>query len=437
MFGYYLNLALRSFKRNKVLTALMVLAIALGIGTSMTTLTVYQVLAADPLPDKSDRLYYVQLDPEPLSGYQPGNEPALQLTRYDAEALLREKRGKRQAMMSAGNLPLLPDDPNSAAHSIEARFTSADFFAMFDVPFAAGQPWTAAEDQAHARVAVISQALALQLFGSANPVGQRLRSGRGELRIIGVLGHWHPNPRFYDLTTQHYGEVEQVFLPLSTALDLQLDTVGELHCWGASASDDPLGNLALNAPCSWLQYWVELDGPQQAADYRNYLANYSAQQRAAGRYQRPPNARLHALPQWLQLRNVVPADVHLQLWLALGFLVVCVLNTVGLMLAKFLRRSGEISVRRALGAARNDIFAQCLVEAGCLGLVGGVFGLALALLGLWLVRQQPTEYAALAQMNLPMLLTCFFIAVLSSLFAGLVPALRAMRIAPALQLKSQ
>ena len=37
MFGYYLNLALRSFKRNKALTALMVLAIALGIGACMTT----------------------------------------------------------------------------------------------------------------------------------------------------------------------------------------------------------------------------------------------------------------------------------------------------------------------------------------------------------------------------------------------------------------
>jgi putative ABC transport system permease protein len=44
MFGYYLDLALRSFRRHKALTALMVLAIALGIGASMTTLTVLHVL---------------------------------------------------------------------------------------------------------------------------------------------------------------------------------------------------------------------------------------------------------------------------------------------------------------------------------------------------------------------------------------------------------
>ena len=40
MFGYYLDLALRSLRRNKILTALMIVAIALGIGASMTTLTV-------------------------------------------------------------------------------------------------------------------------------------------------------------------------------------------------------------------------------------------------------------------------------------------------------------------------------------------------------------------------------------------------------------
>ncbi len=61
MFAYYARLAVRSFRRNKVLTALVV-AIALGIGASMTTLTVFHVLSGDPIPGKSDRLFYVQLD---------------------------------------------------------------------------------------------------------------------------------------------------------------------------------------------------------------------------------------------------------------------------------------------------------------------------------------------------------------------------------------
>jgi len=49
----------------------MVLAIALGIGASMTTLTVYHVLSADPIPGKSDRLFYVQLDAQAAAARPP------------------------------------------------------------------------------------------------------------------------------------------------------------------------------------------------------------------------------------------------------------------------------------------------------------------------------------------------------------------------------
>ena len=62
MFNYYLQLGLRSLKRNPILTALMVLGIALGIGASMTTLTVFHLMGSDPIPWKSDTLHVVQLD---------------------------------------------------------------------------------------------------------------------------------------------------------------------------------------------------------------------------------------------------------------------------------------------------------------------------------------------------------------------------------------
>jgi putative ABC transport system permease protein len=116
---------------------------------------------------------------------------------------------------------------------------------------------------------------------------------------------------------------------------------------------------------------------------------------------------------------------------------VCLVNTVGLLLAKFLRRTGEIGVRRALGASRREVFAQLLVEAGIVGVAGGVLGLLLALAGLWLVRRQPTDYAALAHLDLGMLATTFLLAIGASLLAGLLPAWRACQIAPALQLKAQ
>jgi putative ABC transport system permease protein len=139
----------------------------------------------------------------------------------------------------------------------------------------------------------------------------------------------------------------------------------------------------------------------------------------------------------MEFHRLLPGDVTIQMWLALGFLIVCLLNTVGLLLAKFLRRGNEIGVRRALGATRGAIFRQLMVEAGAIGLAGGLLGLAFALGGLWAVRRQPVDYADLARLDPAMLLVTFVLAIACSLLAGALPAWRAMQIAPAMQLKAQ
>jgi putative ABC transport system permease protein len=433
MLAYYFRLALRSFRRNKVLTALMVIAIALGIGASMTTLTVFHVLSGDPIPQKSDRLFTVQVDPRPMIGYQPSEEPEEQVTRFDGETLLREKKAKHQVLMTGGGVTVEPDSSTLRPFDTDARYASSDFFTMFDAPFKYGQGWKADQDEGRGRVAVISKALNEKLFNGQNSVGKPLRMDGYTFNIVGVLDEWNPNPHFYDLETGRYGDSEDIFVPVFTALDLKFGRNGNMNCWDNANGEE----TALNAPCVWMQYWVELASPADAADYRAYLENYSAQQKAAGRFQRPPNVRLRNVMQWLDFKQVVPSDVRLQLWLALGFLAVCLINTVGLLLAKFLRRSGEIGVRRALGASRGQIFLQSLVEAGTVGLAGGVLGLGLALLGLYAVRQQPVDYAKLATLDGPMLLLTFGLTLAASLLAGFLPALRAMQVTPAIQLKSQ
>jgi len=140
--------------------------------------------------------------------------------------------------------------------------------------------------------------------------------------------------------------------------------------------------------------------------------------------------------QWLDFNQVVPSDVRLQTWLAFAFLLICLFNTVGLLLAKFLHRSGEIGVRRALGATRGAVLTQCLVEAGLIGLIGGFGGWLLTLLGLALIRQQPVAYADLLHLDSTMFLATFVMAIVASLLAGAVPAWRASRVALGLQLKT-
>jgi putative ABC transport system permease protein len=109
----------------------------------------------------------------------------------------------------------------------------------------------------------------------------------------------------------------------------------------------------------------------------------------------------------------------------------------GLLLAKTLKRAGEIGIRRALGASRRTVFAQFLVESGLVGLLGAALGLVLSLLGLWLVRQGPSSHAQLAHMDWNLLGLTLGLGLAAALLAGLLPAWRATLVSPALQLKVQ
>jgi putative ABC transport system permease protein len=435
MFGYYFDLALRSLKRNKMLTALMVLAIAVGIGASMTTLTVMHLLSGDPLPGKSTHLFRAQLNPDPDSNY--GGKPPPVMDYPSAMALWSAHRADRQALIVQSPIKVRAPMVDKPPLMLSLLSSTADFFPMFDVPFQYGHGWSADDDAKHARVAVISSDLNQKLFGGANSVGRILRVRDSDLRIVGVLAPWRPSPVFYSYGGNYltgggpYGKTQEVFAPFTTSLEINDGNFSQYNCWHVP---DKLGHLK-NAACIWIGLWVELDSPSKVSGYRRFLADYAGQQKTLGRF-KYTETRLPDLMQWLDNEHVVPDDVKLQTWLALSFLLICLFNTVGLLLAKFLRRSGEIGVRRALGASRGAVFAQCLVEAGMIGLMGGIGGWLLTLGGLWLVRRQPVAYADLAHLDISMFVTTFVLSIVVSLIAGALPALRASRVAPALQLKT-
>ncbi|WP_329741139.1 ABC transporter permease [Dyella sp. A6] len=439
MLAYYLDLALRSLKRNKVLTALMVLAIAVGIGASMTTLTVVHVLSGDPLPGRSAHIFFPQVDPTPAS-WGRASHPLEMMDERSALDLWSAHRADRQALIVQSPVKVSAPGVDHAPLMLSMQSTTSDFFPMFDVPFAYGAPWTSADDQGRARVAVISADLNDRLFDGGDSVGKTIRIRGSDVRIVGVLKPWRPSPMFYDpegsvdgnMTSKgNYGRPEDVFMPFSASLEVNDGHFFQYTCWGQPTSP---GHLE-HSPCLWVALWVELDSPSKVAAYRAFLGDYARQQKAMGRFAQT-DTRMLDLMQWLRFEQVVPSDVTLQMWLAFAFLAICLFNTVGLLLAKFLRRSGEIGVRRALGASRREIFTQCLIEAGLIGFIGGAGGWLLSLLGLWLVRRQQAPYADLVHMDVAMFVVTFALSIAVSLLAGALPAMRASRITPALQLKT-
>ncbi|NKF23995.1 ABC transporter permease [Solimonas marina] len=439
MFAYYVQLGWRGLRQGPGLTALMVLAIAVGIGASMTTLTVMHLLSGDPLPGRSAHLFYAQVDSDP-SPHRADRAPLDMLDYRSAVDLWSAHRAERQALIVNSTVKVRASDAGRSAEMAPMLSTTASFFAMFDVPFRYGGAWQTEDDTDRARVAVISSALNQRLFGGVNSVGRIVRLRDADVRIVGVLAPWRPSPLFYDVragrfsqgdTADFYRAPEDVYTPFETGIEINDGNFLPFTCWASQPSP---GHLQ-SAPCVWVGLWVELANDVQVARYRQFLDDYAKQQQSLGRFVYT-GTRLQTLMQWLDFNHVVPSDVRLQSWLAFAFLAVCLCNTIGLLLAKFLRRSGEFGLRRALGASRRAVFAQCLVESAAIGLLGGIGGWLLTLAGLWLIRRQPAAYADLAHLDAGMLVFTFVLALLTSLLAGLLPALRASRVAPAMQLKA-
>lgn len=441
MFQYNLELALHGLRRFPKSTLLAVLTAALGLAACMTTLALLHMLTADPLPGRSQHLYLAWVDTvqakladyPSLNGVKVKNYRRIKMT--DAQALLQAHRAPRQAALAGLDADVSTGDGDHVQQGQSLLGTTSEFVPMFGVALRYGRSWSAAEDDARAPVAVIDVDLAQKLFGTGNVVGRSIRLDKSVFRVIGVSTRFAPQPHFYGLDRWTFSgsDLENVFVPYTAALDAGL-VPGDSDGCDASNRERSLFD-ADPARCAWLAYWVQLDTPQEVADYRSYLDHYAGQQPALeGRIRQ--KAQLRGVSGWLTLQNVVPDNARMNVWLAGSFLLLCMVNVAGLLTAKFLRRSAEIGIRRALGAPRRAIFAQHVLEATVVSAVGGVLALPLTLLGLWILRMQDQGFTDLARLDPLMFGGLFALALAVGVLVGVLPAWRASTVEPGLQVKS-
>jgi putative ABC transport system permease protein len=439
MLGYFIQLAVRSLRRNVVLTALMIAAVGVGIGASMTMLTTLITMSGDPIPDKSSQLFLPQIDSfGDASRTHDMRDVPYELPYPDALAFMEARQGVRQTAMYPMALNVKPAQGD--LFQAAGRATYADFFAMFEVPFRSGAAWGHREDADQANVVVLSSTLADRLFPGVDAVGKTVNLGKRDYRVSGVAAHWTPTPRFYDTNAGGFDEPEEFYIPFSTAIDRQIET-DEYACDATSLA--ARWDARLKSDCPWVQFWVELPQAAQVAAFRRFLQNYAAEQHRLGRYPWLPVTAMYDVMGWMDHVHVVPSEVRVNSMIAGGFLIVCLINAVGLMLAKFSSRAVELSVRRALGASRNSLFLQCVTESLLIGFLGGLLGLSLTGVGLSALRDlrgithQDSTAGHLASLNIEIVLITFGVSILATICSGLYPALRASRVQPAWQLKAQ
>ncbi|MGH8182041.1 MAG: ABC transporter permease, partial [Rhodanobacteraceae bacterium] len=299
MFGYYLDLALRSLKRSPGLTALMVLSIGVGVALAMSTWTLVRLMARDPIPQKSAQLFVPTVDiwgPAAHAKATRGNDPPVLLDYGTAEALLRDHRATYQSANYWIVPTVVPNKMGLHPFNVSGFAVSGELFPMLDVPFQYGSGWSAADDKDRAQVVVIGQELNNKVFGAGDSVGKTLELNGRNYQVVGVLDDWNPQPVYYDVPAFGGFMIQpiEVFLPFNTAIAAEIPSNGTAYDGCLENPEQPGFSGFLRSSCAFISYIVQLDNPAAVQRYRDYLTGFAQQ-----RFTWAPNVRLYGLMAWL------------------------------------------------------------------------------------------------------------------------------------------
>jgi putative ABC transport system permease protein len=244
---------------------------------------------------------------------------------------------------------------------------------------------------ARRRVAVVGRTVARELFGSDNPLGRPIRIADGRFRIIGILEHKG--------TTMGVDLDDLVFIPATTAQDL--------------FNQEHLSQL--------------LTAARSKEEVRQAIEE--AEEILARRRKGERTFTIQSMDDLINVFGTLTSAMTAALLaIASVSLVVGGIGIMNIMLVSVRERTREIGVRRALGATRQDVLAQFLIEALVLASLGGIVGLGMGGAVVVLVN----EYAP----DVPLKLSPWIAAIafgasfIVGVISGVVPARRAALLDP-------
>jgi putative ABC transport system permease protein len=402
--------ALRKLRKNPGHTATMILTFSLGV-TAWTSANAARDSWRQHPTGPAGRDYRVEL-PRP-----DGEVPAV------AEAGRGDPLAFRDRVLLESQAPVRATDFFISTGAVRAAsgeptamlvaFSTREVGAIFGITLAAGAFWSERGDRGEEKSIVVDRASARALFGDRDPIGERAVVYGEPFVVVGLLAD-PPGARPQE------GRRPLIMMPSEFAARYHARPISFKAC------ADPGVTTAefFASDSAWIDFWVELDGPDGRARFQRELDEYASTQRALGRALEAPR-----LVSRLELARAASFDGGTELF---ALFSAALLAAVSLHLARFLdvkfrANRAETAIRRAFGASRGSVFTEHLLEAAFVGLWSAVLSVpltavTLAILNRW-IAVRPSDYhmgvgrAAIGATG----------AIGLALVAGVIPSLRASR----------
>lgn len=389
-------MALDNLRSNLLRTALTMLGVTIGVAAVIILLSVGQSFE-DFIREQFEGL---------------GVNLVFVIPNFEAEEFQPLTFADAEALANLSNVPdaarVMPEvqldrDVRAGANEVSATIEAVtpDYPALFSRTLAAGRFFDGSELDSNARVAVLEEAIASQLFPASFPVGQSVRIGDVQFTVVGILA---------ESDGFAFGDGESIFIPITTA-QTRLNDNRVLS--GERAVDfivvqarTPDVSAAVNTQ---IQLTLRDERGISFRDEDDFLIISQ-------------NEVLDTLDEITGLLTVFLAI------LASISLLVGGIGIMNIMLVTVTERTREIGLRKAVGAQNSDILLQFLTEAVILSLIGGIVGIIIAVIVTFLVTVTVPNLDVTPQGSSILLAT--LVSVLVGLLSGGYPASRAAQLNP-------
>ncbi len=389
-----IHYGMRSLRKSPGFTAVAMLTLALGIGANTAIFSVVELVLLRPLPYRHPQSLvqvwntYAALPGVPYAELSPGD---FQDFRREAKSF-----SEMAAYVNPANGFNLTGQ--GSAERVEARYATAELFAILGVRAETGRVFREEENQhGHAPVILLSHRLWQNQFGGdPKTIGRSvLLDGKG-YGVIGVL------PASFRLKP-----ATDVWMPIGQFTDEEMTS--HLH-----HEFNVIARLKTGTSIAEAEAEIATLNRQEATAFPNEHKGWGV---AVKPLEDPAAEKLRV--------------ALLALFGAVGLvLLIACANIVNLMMARNAARQKELALRAAMGASRGRLVRQLLTESMLLALIGGGLGVGLAAAGLKLLQTQLASRFGITNevgLNLPVLGFTAFVCLLVGIACGVLPALQAAR----------